>query len=52
MQKTKAQISFVVIVKLICVFVFATSSVLVSDLFGNIECWFSHVAAQISQIKL
>ena len=36
-MKTKALISFAVAMKLICAFVFAYA-----------DCWFSHVAAQIS----
>ena len=39
-MKTKALISFAVSAKLICVFVFA-----------NADCWFSHGAAQISNIQ-
>ena len=38
--KTKALISFAVTAKLICAFVFAYA-----------DCWFSHVAAQMSYMR-
>ena len=39
--KTKALISFAVTAKLICVFVFAYA-----------DCWFSHEAAQMSEVSV